>query len=186
MKRKVLPLVSIVILLASCSYFSLCGYDGRVFDISEIIDLEKGDIIKYTNGNDTLSFNVISPESDSPNYLTDQQGDYIISARFNEDDSCIGYIRTSFIGPVYQTTEHLMINLDKKESHETDHYQKNIVKYFQDYNFNGKYYRDVFEVIQDTINEPEIIKVPYMLRAIPGGILKFYDSDTKQMWELIN
>ena len=39
-----------------------------------------------------------------------------------------------------------MINLDKKESHETDHYQKNIVKYFKDYNFNGKYYRDVFEV----------------------------------------
>ena len=83
-------------------------------------------------------------------------------------------------------TETFHINLDKKESHETDHYQKNIVKYFKDYNFNGKYYRDVFEVIQDTINEPEIIKVPYMLRAIPGGILKFYDSDTKQMWELIN
>ena len=82
-------------------------------------------------------------------------------------------------------TDHLLINLEKKESHEISNYGTSIVTYHPNYNFRGENYIDVFEVQQDTIDTTRIIKVSYMLRAIPGGILKFYDSNTKEMWELI-
>ena len=180
-------IASLAIVLVGCD--TLFNEDTIAFDIDQLLDHEEGDIVKYTNGSTVLTFNIINSERilgydgsvNQIKYLTDQQNSYTISEINNQDDAYIDYLRISLTGPVNQTLYNLKINLEEKLNHV---FERNIVEYHEEYNFNGTNYTDVFEVLYDTINY-NTPKIPYVVRAIPGGILKFYDSETEEMWELI-
>jgi len=190
MKKTVLLIAILIFTILSCELLEI--ESGMAFEHNNLLDYNNRDVIKYTNGIDTINFNVVNAESRESSIsngtgrmklTTDKQGDYTISEQTNQDDSYIDYLRMSLTGKVDETIYNLVINLENKSSHTID---RCIVEYYQDYNFKGKNYRDVFEVSYDTLSynfsKP---KVPFVTRAIPGGILKFYDSETKQMWELI-
>lgn len=190
MKKSFLLILTFSLTLISCELFEI--ESGMAFDHNELLDHNKGDIIKYTNGLDTISFNVIEAQSRESSLsngtgrmklTTDKQENYIISEQTNQDDSYLDYLRISLTGKVDESIYNLRINLEEKSSHTTE---RCIVDYYEEYNFKNKNYRDVFEISYDTINyDFSNLKIPFVTRAIPGGILKFYDSESKQMWELI-
>ena len=181
--------ISFILIFTSCEFLSI--EDKIAYDINELLDHNLNDKIKFTNGSDTLNFKIIKAERtigyngnvQQIEYLTNQQGSYIISEKNNAGDDYIDVLRIALTGHVNEIPYgyNLKIKLEEKISH---NYEGNLVHYHQEYNFNGKTYKDVYEVLHDTINRFKP-KVPYVMRAIPGGILKFYDSETKEMWELI-
>jgi hypothetical protein len=187
-KIKIITIV-FIFMFVSCQFLSI--EDKIAYDIDQLLDHELNDIIKFTNGSDTLNFKIIKAERiigyngniQQIEYITNQQGSYTISEKNNAGDDYIDVLRIALTGHVNEIpyAYNLKINIEEKISHV---YEGNIVEYHEEYDFNGKTYKDVYEVLHDTINlfKP---KVPYVMRAIPGGILKFYDSETKEMWELI-
>lgn len=177
------------IFLVSCEFLSI--EDKRAHEIEDLLDYKLHDIIKFTNGLDTLNFKIVNLERKinyngnlkQIEYVTNQQKNYIISEKNNADDSYIDVLRIGITGHINQIPyrENLIISLEEKVSHK---FENSIVEYYEGYNFKGNIYKDVYEVLLDTTNNFKP-KVPYILRAIPGGILKFYDSETKEMWQRV-
>lgn len=182
-------IISTLFLFINCEFLSV--EDKIAYDIDKLLIYKLNDIIKFTNGNDTLNFKVIKVEKTIGHngntrqieYLTNQQGSYIISEKNNADDEDIDVLRISLTGHANQipSTHNLIMEIEEKISHI---HETNIINYHENYDFKGKTYKDVYEILHDTINYYKP-KVPYVIRAIPGGILKFYDSETKEMWELV-
>lgn len=195
--KKALLLIWTCLTTFSCVLI-LDSDDRLEFSINELLDYNQGDIISYTNGIDTLNFTVMEAiirENDIPyatpsirmRFKTNLQSGYLISeGNYYNDyaDYNANYLSITIGEQDTGYNKNLQISLEDKSNHTLGNC---LVDYYENYDYRGKTYADVFEILYDTIrysyNRP---KVTFAVRAIPGGILKFYDSETDEMWELID
>lgn len=188
MKNSFILLAILTILIfTSCEY--KCSGFPEWFD--KYISYTSQDIISYTNELDTISFTVLESYSNGPSssrgvymdhdclsekyYFTDTIGDYFINETFNSferdpisvsitSEEVFGFSEVEFLDHTYQNYLEL--------------------EYYSEFDFNGQTYNETLLLVKDTINSSP--KIGYIVKANPGGVLEFYDFETKEKWRLIN
>lgn len=190
--KKIIYSLSIIVISFS---IIACEYDCFGFPeaYDDFISFELNDVIVYTNETDTLNFTVIDYNRTEPSsftgvvmdydclsekyYQTDIQDDYFIRESFeehysaSEDGILISFTENDIFGLI-GPTNYLSTNIEYLQ-----------IEYYQNFQYNGINYDDVLFMVKDTINSNP--KIGYIIKANPGGILEFYDFQTKEKWKQI-
>ncbi len=179
--------ILLLVFITSCEYHC----DGFLEEYDKYVTFELNDTISYSNGIDTLNFTVIDYFRNEPSsftglamdvdcnyekyYQTDIQNGYFIREHFNNFFSRNDDIEVSF-------TENDTFGLNTYNV-SSENYDYSTVEFYQNLSINGSEYNDVYYLLKDTINDNP--KIGYIIKANPGGIIEFYDFETKEKWNLI-
>ena len=185
---KLLILFLIVFNITACEYE--CPGFNDIYD--KYVTYNLNDKISYSNGIDTLNFNVVDFYRETPNsfrglamdvecfeekyYVTNNQSDYQISESYEtafssfDDDIKISITNNDNFGL-------------RLYDFNSENYDYSKVEFNQNYEYNGINYNEVIFLLKDTLNSNP--KIGYIIKANPGGVLEFYDFEKKEIWQQI-
>ncbi|WBX67948.1 hypothetical protein PG910_07605 [Tenacibaculum dicentrarchi] len=191
MKKKYLIIVIALSCIISCNIEDkFLGKDA--YDCNQLSDYVLSDTIKYINETDTIHFNVTniySHEVDgykycgiSQGYETNEQLGYKIKERTFGSNNFEGWKQYAQISMTSKPSLETFFKFNLEENDENTA-KDFTIEYLTNYLHMENEYNNVIIVSKDTVNgNPNISRI---VRAIPGGIIEFYDFHKKKKWTLI-
>ena len=168
-----------------------CKYECDGFPNHELawIPYEIGEKIKYTNGLDTIEFEVVDYAKTEPDYFRGLVMDYECSYEgyYSTDESKNYYIKEKLnngwkdSGMKVWLSDNDLFHFYMLGQNETS--DSLTIEFMTDLNIEGIMYNDVYKV---TKNKPiDLNRILWIIKARDKGIVQFYDKKLEEKWTLI-
>lgn len=194
---KVIYLFFLATCVCSCNIMELFPANDS-HSCEELLDFKLNETIKFKSNQNILEFKVIDlyvkkvegkdgKTSEfcqiSQGYETNINQGYKIKERTSQGSNYMdeedAYIEISLLEAPLEGDFFKVKQISDVNYHTND---LNVDYYFK-YELNNKIYDKVIVISKDTINANP--KIGFIKRAIPGGIIEFYDFQSKQTWKLV-